>query len=74
MARKDVSAAVTFRQFRTFRPPVWGRIVAMHAVWRSRRALAALQPHHLRDVGLSSEQVAQEIARPVWDVPSHWRC
>ncbi|TBN37475.1 DUF1127 domain-containing protein [Paracoccus subflavus] len=46
----------------------------MHAVWRSRRALAALQPHHLRDVGLSSEQVSQEIARPVWDVPSHWRC
>lgn len=43
------------------------------AVWRSRRALARLEPHLLRDIGLRDFEAAQEAAHPIWDVPAPWR-
>jgi uncharacterized protein YjiS (DUF1127 family) len=43
--------------------------LAAHA---QRRALARLDAHLLRDLGLDAERVAAECARPAWDVPSHW--
>jgi uncharacterized protein YjiS (DUF1127 family) len=43
------------------------------AVWRSRRALSQLTPAQLEDVGVTREQAADEVRRPVWDVPANWR-
>lgn len=40
---------------------------------RQRRTLADLSPHQLRDIGLTEEAAKREAARPIWDVPSHWR-
>jgi len=40
-----------------------------HLCWqraRERRALESLSDHHLRDLGLTPEQVREEIARPPW--------
>lgn len=39
---------------------------------RERRQLARLEPHLLRDIGLSAEVAQQEAARPRWDAPAHW--
>jgi len=33
---------------------------------RTRRALAQLEPHMLRDIGLTSEQARTEAAHPFW--------
>lgn len=43
------------------------------AVWRSRRALARLDPHLLRDIGVSDVAAKAEARRPVWDAPAPWR-
>jgi uncharacterized protein YjiS (DUF1127 family) len=40
---------------------------------RQRRALAALDDHQLRDIGLTPEDARQEAERQFWDVPNHWR-
>ncbi|MEM8633226.1 MAG: DUF1127 domain-containing protein [Pseudomonadota bacterium] len=42
-------------------------------LWRQRRTLADLSPHQLRDIGLTKEAAKRESARPIWDVPGHWR-
>lgn len=34
--------------------------------WQSRRALAQLSPEQRVDVGLSSQDIAQEIRKPFW--------
>lgn len=40
------------------------------SVWvgrhRSRQALASLDPHLLRDIGMDSEGAAAEVAKPFW--------
>ncbi len=33
---------------------------------RDRRALAALDPHLLRDIGLTEDQAAREVQKPFW--------
>lgn len=43
------------------------------AVWRSRRALARLDTHRLDDIKVSPRAAAQEVQKPIWDVPSTWR-
>ena len=43
------------------------------SVWRERQALAALDEHGLRDVGLSRSEAETEAHRAPWDVPTHWR-
>lgn len=40
---------------------------------RSRKALARLDPHLLRDIGLTREEALDEATRPIWDAPLHWR-
>lgn len=44
-----------------------------HAVWRSRRALARLEPHMLRDIGVTDFAARQEAARLLWDAPEPWK-
>lgn len=39
---------------------------------RSRRDLLQLEPHLLRDIGLTPEQAAREAMRPIWDAPEAW--
>ncbi|WP_081625850.1 DUF1127 domain-containing protein [Yoonia vestfoldensis] len=40
---------------------------------RQRRTLRRLDAHMLRDIGITPEAAQQEAARPIWDVPRHWR-
>ncbi len=49
------------------------RLLAMLALRAQRRKLATLDAAQLRDLGLTPAQAAAEAARPVWDVPAHWR-
>lgn len=46
------------------------RLVALH---RERRALAALDAHMLRDIGVTDVERDAELAKPLWDVPQGWR-
>ena len=50
-----------------------GSILMMLAVWRSRRALAQLDPRALDDIGVTASRAAAEAAKPIWDVPTNWR-
>ena len=43
------------------------------AVRRQRIALSRLEPHILRDIGLSAKDAEREAKRPTWDVPEFWR-
>jgi uncharacterized protein YjiS (DUF1127 family) len=40
---------------------------------RECRALARLDDHLLRDIGITRQEADREAMRPVWDVPDHWR-
>ncbi len=53
------------------RPTRTGRVLRLLTVWRSRRALAALSPEQLRDIGISRTDAAAEARR--WDAPDNWR-
>lgn len=55
------------------RTPIHRFITRAYAVWHSRRALSQLTAAQLEDVGITPEQAAEEVRRPVWDVPAHWR-
>ncbi|MBR2655663.1 MAG: DUF1127 domain-containing protein [Loktanella sp.] len=59
------------------RSPARTRLLALvwqaFALARQRRALRNLAPEQLRDIGLTAQQAADEAAKPVWDVPRHWR-
>jgi uncharacterized protein YjiS (DUF1127 family) len=61
----------------TPRRSLWSRALdrlgAMATFARHRKALAKLDPHLLRDIGLTTEEAQAELSRPLWDVPSHWR-
>lgn len=48
------------------------RVALAIAAWRQRRALAALTPEQLKDIGLTPGAARGEAERPVWDVPRHW--
>jgi uncharacterized protein YjiS (DUF1127 family) len=52
---------------------LFARAAAALAVWRQRRALAALPDHLRRDVGLTEAEIDREASRHLWDVPNHWR-
>ncbi len=54
-------------QSRTVRSPL-----TYIAVWRSRRALAALDARALDDIGVSAQAAAKEAAKPIWDAPQTW--
>ncbi|MFK7763085.1 MAG: DUF1127 domain-containing protein [Roseobacter sp.] len=48
------------------------RITKRLSVWRTRRALARLDAHLLKDVGISAAQARHEADLTVWDVPETW--
>jgi uncharacterized protein YjiS (DUF1127 family) len=45
-------------------------LLALH---RQRSRLVALDPHLLRDIGISADEAQREAARAPWDAPRHWR-
>lgn len=49
------------------------RLFSLARLWKSRRDLADLDAHMLRDIGLTETQAKCEAERPIWDVPSNWR-
>ena len=54
-------------------PPLglWQRFRTWLAVWNERRALAELDEHARRDLGLPEGVVAREAHRPFWDIPAY---
>ncbi len=46
--------------------------VNLLALRQTRQRLAQLEPHLLRDIGLTVDQAHREAARPVWDAPKTW--
>ena len=49
---------------------ILGRVFLAMAIWRERRALKALSPAQLADIGLTPEAAAVEARRGFWDLPS----
>lgn len=49
------------------------RIRAVSALSRSRRGLARLDDHLLRDIGLTRAEATAEADRADWNAPPHWR-
>lgn len=47
-----------------------GRLAHLYS---QRRSLHGLTDDALRDIGLTRAQAESEAARPIWDVPAHWR-
>ncbi|WP_210528033.1 DUF1127 domain-containing protein [Rubellimicrobium arenae] len=47
-------------------------LLRLAALARSRRQLADLEDHLLRDVGLTRTEARHEAEKPVWDAPGHW--
>lgn len=41
-------------------------------LWRTRRALARLDAHLLKDIGKTAQQARHEADLTVWDVPANW--
>lgn len=46
---------------------VGARLLDWHELARQRQALAALDDHMLKDIGLSRADARQEVERPFWD-------
>jgi len=42
------------------------------SLYRQRRTLAQLDPHLLKDIGITPEMARKEAIRPIWDAPAHW--
>lgn len=52
-----------FQSLRKFNSLV-GLWISRH---RQRKQLASLAPHLIKDLGLTSDQIQREVARPFWD-------
>ena len=55
------------------RRSLFQRLRDMVAIRRHRRRLGDLDPYLLRDIGLTESEAREEVERPFWDVPGHWR-
>ncbi len=81
MGTIDTILRYSFRQgIATPAPGKWNRFSARHALAesllflhlrfakrQSRRDLGRLSDHHLRDIGLTRDDVEREIGRSLWD-------
>lgn len=70
MTSRAISAT---RLHRLIRLQNWPGLVQLSALARSRKGLARLDDHLLRDIGLTRDQADAESIRPIWDVPPHWK-
>lgn len=69
--KDDPMTTCTLRRL-ALRPRPLAALAAALAAHRSRNALARLDPHLLRDIGLTREEALAETARPLWKLPAHW--
>lgn len=51
----------------------FAQIMTLLQVRRTRIDLANLTDTQLHDIGLSRQDVQEELSRPIWDVPRNWR-
>ncbi|WP_335743502.1 DUF1127 domain-containing protein [Roseovarius nanhaiticus] len=51
----------------------WPSLSSLAALYRSRRALAALDGAALADIGLTRAEADAEARRPLWDLPHAWQ-
>ena len=54
------------------RRPLGARITRMLQIARQRRDLSKLEPHLLKDIGVTQDDARIEAARPPWDAPDFW--
>ena len=67
MTRSSFAPAIRFA-------PVGTLLTTLMKAWqvaRERRALRHVDPHILKDIGLTQEQAAIEASRPIWDLPAN---
>lgn len=67
------SSLPLIRDGRSLLRRVVARIVQMQELRAARLALARLDDHLLRDIGLSAAEAQEEAERAPWDAPAHWR-
>ena len=61
--------------FTTARPvTLIGRVFGLLGLHASRQSLARLDDAMLEDIGVTRAEAMRESRRPMWDVPSNWRC
>jgi uncharacterized protein YjiS (DUF1127 family) len=67
--RTTVALASKARRRQGFMALFW-RLTGLR---RQRAQLLRLDDRALRDIGLTRADAEDEAARPIWDVPRHWR-
>jgi uncharacterized protein YjiS (DUF1127 family) len=65
-------ATRTIRHARRPGPSLLRRIIAALALHRQRQRLRDLDPHMLKDIGLTAAQARAEADTPLWHAPTHW--
>ncbi|MFX0544246.1 DUF1127 domain-containing protein [Roseovarius sp. S1116L3] len=65
-----MTTLVQSRRAAALRPLRLGSLIALY---RSRRALAALDDAALSDIGLTPAEARREARRAFWDIPQVWR-
>lgn len=75
MSAYRLALPLSLRLRRTGSALAWlpARILAITALSRSRRGLARLDDHLLRDIGVTRAEAIAEADRTPWNAPSHWR-
>lgn len=69
-----MSVIASRRQSSPRRPrSILSTVLDVLSLRRQRRRLAELDPHLLRDIGITLDEARREAELHVWDVPSHWR-
>jgi len=60
-SRSDYQRGITLRV-----STIWRLLLVWQRRYAERQAMARFEAHRLKDIGLSREQVAREIAKPFW--------
>ncbi|MFV0382835.1 DUF1127 domain-containing protein [Paracoccus sp. (in: a-proteobacteria)] len=55
------------------RPGWMERILTMFDLRKTRIDLSRLTDEQLHDIGLTRDEVEEELSRRMWDVPPNWR-
>ena len=56
----------------TAKPGILARLLFWNRIWVERQALKDLEPHLLKDIGLTEDEARRESRRPSWDAPDRW--
>ncbi|WP_380053451.1 DUF1127 domain-containing protein [Falsihalocynthiibacter sp. SS001] len=62
------------RAYFSSRRSILSLLALVAGTYRQRRALARLDDAALDDMGISRDEAMAEARRPIWDVPTTWRC